>query len=51
VEALPLLGNPPEYVHANTLAGIRAEPSGDPQQFVAFHFKDRWSRAVFCAVA
>jgi hypothetical protein len=51
VKALPLTGNPLKYVHADTLASIRAELSRDPQEFVAFHSKDRWSRAVFCAVA
>jgi hypothetical protein len=51
VKALPLEGNPPEYVHADTLAGIRAKLSGDPQQFVALDFEDRRSRAMFCAVA
>jgi hypothetical protein len=51
VKALPLIRNSLKYVHADTLAGIRAELSGDPQEFVAFHSEDRWSRAVFCAVA
>jgi hypothetical protein len=50
VKALPLKGNPLKYIHADTLAGIRAELSGDPQEFVAFHSKDRRSRAAFCAV-
>jgi hypothetical protein len=51
VKALPLTRNPPKYIHADTLTGIRAELFGDPQEFVAFHFKNRRSRAVSCTVA
>ena len=51
MKALPLTGNTLKYVHADTLVGIRAELSGEPQQFVAFYLKRRWSRAVFFAVA
>jgi hypothetical protein len=51
VEAFPLTGNPPKYIHADTLVGIRAELFGDPQEFVAFHSKNCRSRALSCTVA
>jgi hypothetical protein len=51
VKLLPFKGNPPKYFHADALAGIRAEPTGDPQELVAFDFYDRGSRSMFCTVA